>query len=195
MVYEGTFQDFHYINFDDYNYNFVSMSWGEIGLSYAYDFYESKNSKLTIGASAKLLLGYEGAYIAIENANYIFMGYNTLDVLNFNSEIAYSLPVGYEDIDENAIIDFGSSPIIKGIGEGIDIGLVYTKTETRSSSLDRRRICAQPYQPYKYRIGFSIMDIGGISFKKNAAVHSFDNQDAYWQNFDEISILMVLTRL
>jgi hypothetical protein len=186
VVYQGTFNDFHYINFKDYNYSFVSMSWGEIGLSYAYDFFESQNNKLTLGATAKLLLGYEGVYAAINNANYIFVGNNTTDIINFNSEIAYSLPVGYENLDENSIVDFGSSPIVKGIGEGLDIGLVYTKTESASSSNKRKRICAQPYQPFKYRIGFSIMDIGGITFNKKAAVQTFNDVNAYWQEFDTI---------
>lgn len=187
VIYQGTFNDYHFVNFNDYDYNFVSMSWGEISLSYAYDFYEYRNNKLTIGASAKLLLGYEGVYAAIENSNYIFVGNNTINVLNFNSEFAYSLPVGYDDLDENSIVNFASKPIVKGIGEGLDIGLVYTKTESPSQSMDRRRICAQPYQPYKYRIGLSIMDIGGLTFNKKAAVQSFNDVSAYWQEFDTIN--------
>jgi len=187
IIYQGTFNDFHFINFDDYNYSFVSMSWGEIGFSYAYDFYQFNNNKLTFGATAKLLLGYEGIYVAVNNANYIFVGNNTVDIINFNSEIAYSLPVGYENLDENSIVNFGSSPIAKGVGEGLDIGLVYTKTEASNPSVDKRRICAQPYQTYKYRIGFSIMDIGGLTFNKKAAVQSFNDVNAYWQEFDTIS--------
>jgi hypothetical protein len=187
VIYQGTFQDFHFINFDDYDYSFVSMSWGEINLSYAYDFYEFRNNKLTIGATAKLLLGYEGIYTTIENSNYIFVGNNTVNILNLNSEIAYSLPVSYDDLDENSIVNFASKPIVKGIGEGLDIGLVYTKTEAPGHSLDRRRICAQPYQPYKFRVGLSIMDIGGLTFNKKAAVQSFNNVSAYWQEFDTIN--------
>ncbi|HEY9115057.1 MAG TPA: DUF5723 family protein [Bacteroidales bacterium] len=186
VIYQGTFNDFHYINFNDYNYSFVSMSWGEIGFSYAIDFYEDNNNKLTVGATAKLLLGYEGTYIAINNANYVFTGYNAVNIINLNSEIAYSLPIGYEDLDENSIIDFGSSPIVKGFGQGLDIGLVYTKTESKISPVSSRRLCAQPYQPYKYRIGFSIMDIGGLTFNKKAAVQSFTDVSKYWQEFDTI---------
>jgi hypothetical protein len=186
IVYQGTFNDFHFINFDDFNYSFVSMSWGEIGFSYAYDFYESYDNKLTIGASAKILLGYEGTYAAIKNANYIFVGNNTVDIQNLNAEFAYSLPVSYENSDVNDILEFGSKPIVKGIGTGIDIGLVYTKNNFSRSNVDRRRLCAQPYKPFKYKVGLSVMDIGGITFKKKAAVHSFDDVSKYWQEFDTI---------
>lgn len=186
-IYQGKLDEFNYINFNDYNFNFVSMSWGEIGLSYAYDFYEYNDKKLTFGATAKLLLGYEGFYIAINNANYVSSVNNTVNILNFSSEIAYSLPIGYEDLDENSIIDFGSSPIMKGFGMGLDIGFVYTKTESPNSTVYRRRACSQPYQPFKYKLGFSIMDIGGLTFKKKAAVQSFNDVDKYWQQFDTIN--------
>jgi hypothetical protein len=188
VTYQGTFNDFHYINFDDYNYSTVSMSWGEIGISYAYDFYEYNFNKLTLGATAKLLLGYEGSYITVNNASYVFTGHNTVNIINLNSEIAYSLPISYEDLDENSIVDFGSSPIVKGIGQGLDIGLVYTKTEAPQSPLYGRRACTQPYQPFKYKLGISIMDIGGLTFNKKAAVHSYDNVSEYWQQFDTIQI-------
>jgi len=97
------------------------------------------------------------------------------------------LPVGYENLDENSIVNFGSSPIVKGVGESLDIGLVYTKTESSKPLVDKRRICAQPFQAYKYRIGFSVMDIGGITFNKKAAVQSFNDVNAYWQEFDTIN--------
>ena len=188
VLYQGTFDDFHYINFDDYDYSFVSMSWGEIGLSYAYDFYEYYKYKLTFGATAKFLLGYQGAYVAMNDANYIFSGYNTIDIINLNSEIAYALPVGYEDLDENSILNFGSSPIVKGIGQGIDVGLVFTKTEDLVFQQNDERACRKPYQSYKYKVGISIMDIGGITFNKKAALHKFDNVSKYWQQIDTVQI-------
>lgn len=182
-LYDGNYDIYNYINFDDYNYSFVSMTWGEIGFSYAYDFYKLNNQKLTFGVTAKLLLGYESFYTSIYNFNYIFSEGYTIDIINFNSDIAYSLPIGYEDLDGISAKDFGSKPIVKGIGQGVDIGLVYTKTETVGN--DRSSDDNPTFQPYKYRIGLSIMDIGGINFNKKAAVQSFDTS-AYWQEFDTV---------
>lgn len=188
VIYQGTFSDFHFINFLDFDYSFVSMSWGEAGLSYAYDFYEYNRNKLTIGITAKLLMGYQGTYVAMNNANYIFPGNNTIDIINLNSEIAFALPFSYEDLDESSIVDFGSSPIVKGTGLGLDFGLVYTKTESPVKPQTGRRACSQPYQPYKYRVGISIMDIGSVNFNKKAELHTFNNVSKYWRQVDTIQI-------
>lgn len=187
IMYQGTSQDYHFLNYNNNDFGIVSMSWGEIGLSYANDIYNYNKNKLTVGATAKILLGYQGAYVATKNINYMFTGNHTVNIQNLDTEVAYALPVGYDNPEQYDILNFGTKPIIKGIGLGLDIGFVYTRSLSPSYRVDRRRACAQPFIPYQYKIGISIMDMGGINFNKHASVHSFENVSANWQQFDTVT--------
>jgi len=70
FLYEGPeYKDFQGKNFNEKKYSFASMTWSELNLSYAYDFYERYDSRLTFGATVKGLFGHEGMYVAMRNAN------------------------------------------------------------------------------------------------------------------------------
>ncbi len=111
----------HNIEFDDYDFDFNTSAWMEIGLSYAYNFYSSYDQQITAGISVKKLWGYGGAYMATNNVNYIVVDDSTINIKNLNSELGFSLPVDYNNND------FLSSPTFRGSGVGVDIGAVYVK--------------------------------------------------------------------
>ena len=184
VFYEGIeFPDYHGLEFDDYNYSFVSMTWSEIGLSYAFDMVNYYDDKLTVGISAKALFGHEGGYGAIDHANFIIHDKNTVEFIDLDAEIAYSIP-----FDEEAVkLDF--DPIIRGYGAGVDIGFVYTKKESIYDYNGTRGICSKPYQDYKYKIGISILDIGSVTFNKGAVRHTFEDASLYWADYDTTHFL------
>lgn len=180
FFYEGlSFEQMQNIEFDDYNFSLVSMSWSEVGLSYAYDFYDLYSSRLTFGVSLKALFGYEGGYIAMKNVKYVVHDKTTVDFRNLDAEIGYALPVSYgEEVEANY------SPLVKGLGVGVDLGIVYTKLKSIYHYEGEDRLCAKPYNDYIFKVGFSILDLGGINFDKHAQKHNFDNVSVYWENFD-----------
>lgn len=184
IFYEGLeFPDYHNIEFDDYNYSFVSMTWSEIGVSYAFDIVNYYDDKLTVGVTAKALFGHEGGYIAIDHANYVVPNSSTVDFIDLDAEIGYSVPFNEEtnEIDLNTII--------RGYGVGFDIGFVYTKKESIYDHGGTQGICSKPYQDYKYKIGFSILDIGSVTFNKGAVKHTFEDASLNWQDYDTTHFL------
>jgi len=124
IIYEEIRDDrYHLIEFDDHNINFTGMTWSEIGLNYAYDIYDRYDNKLTIGLGLKALFGMEGAYLSARNINYIIVDHETMNVINFDADIGYSLPI------DNQTNDLRFDPLFKGYGIGGDLGLVFTKKD------------------------------------------------------------------
>jgi len=181
--YEGmNYQELHNIKFDDYDIDYQVNAWGEIGFSYAYNVIKYFDHQLTIGVSLKYLLGYTGAYVDIENIEYIVQNDSVINITNLKAEVAYALPIDY---DNNDFPDSG--PTIKGSGLGLDIGAVYVKRKYVDNKR-WRRLCGQRYEDYKYRIGVSILDIGRIKYKNNAQLHTYDNVSALWENYDTTNL-------
>jgi len=182
FMYEGmTYEKLQNIVFDDYNFNFSTMTWSELAASWAWDFMRPYKAKLTFGVNLKLNLAHDGAYAVNNRAKYIIYDPKTIQIYNYDAEIAYAAPINYDSTD--ILIE---GPFIKGIGAGIDLGFVYTRMK---SSIYRRggsKICSKPYEDYIYRIGVSILDIGAVSFNKNAQKHNYNDVSVYWAQFDTL---------
>ncbi len=182
IIYEGLYyKPYHGIERDDYDYSVTSMTWSEIGLSYAYNFYDLYSNRFTFGVTLKALAGYQGGYIDMRNANYVIIDDRSVDFKNIDADIAYALPVDY---GEDLIIN--TSPLFKGYGAGMDIGLVYTKLKSTLVYERDEKICARPYNDYLFKVGISFLDLGSISFTKNTELHRFDNVSKEWIDFDTI---------
>jgi len=182
LGYEGLdFKPLQNVNFNDYNFDFNTQGWMEVGLSYAYDIYQFIDEKITVGATIKGAWGYAGAYAQVNNADYIVLNDSTLNIKNLDGFMGFAVPVDYQTNDAPM-----NDPFFKGWGLGADIGITYTKQRYVGSKRFNEP-CEQRYEDYNYRIGLSILDIGRIKYKHNAQLHDFDNVSAFWQNFDTIS--------
>jgi len=182
IAYEDlSYPKFHGKEFNDSKYSIVSLSWSEIGLAYATNLFDRYGNRLTIGITAKVLLGYEGAYFSIRNANFVILDSRSVDFKHIDADIAYALPVGYGN---ELTTDY--APMIKGYGLGLDIGLAFTKLKSPIANEGDYKLCAKPFKDYVYRIGMSVIDIGSIVFTNDAALHEFNNVSKYWLDFDTI---------
>ncbi len=180
--YEGlSYPEYQDVEFDQAKYSIVSMSWSELGLSYAYDLYDLYRNRLTIGITAKALFGYEGGYSIMRHSNYTIYNSRSVDFKNLDAEFGYALPVSYEN---ELATDFG--PLVKGYGVGFDFGIAFTRLKSHKILKQESKLCAKPYKDYIYKIGFSILDIGGITFSKDAELHKFENVSKDWVDFDTI---------
>ncbi len=183
IAYKGIKNDsLHNINFIDYNINFSTAAWMEVGLSYAYNVFKYYNKQLTVGITLKKLWGYAGVYATSQNFNYILLNDSTINIKNMSAETGFSLPIDYNN---NSFPNKG--PFFRGSGLGMDIGVVYIKKKRGYQRWNGRELCTQPYEDYNYRIGVSILDIGNLKFKKNAQLHAYDNIIRYWKNYDTLN--------
>ncbi len=168
----------HNINFNDYDFDVASGTWFEIGLTYSYDVINFNRHKLSAGITVKPLFGLAGISGNFRNGDYIVLNDSTINFNNIDADLVYALPVDY---DNN---DVAGGPVVKGRGVGIDIGVVFSKKRYEIASHYRGRVCEKPYNPYTYKVGFSILDLGRINYKKNAQEHTFENVSAYWSSID-----------
>jgi len=180
--YEGLkFDALHNINFADYNFDFASGAWFELGLTYAYDIIKYNRTQLSAAITVKPLYGLGGVASSIRNGNYIVLDDSTINFINVDGDMAYSLPINYTD---NSIP--GGTPTVKGSGMGVDLGVVYSKKRHDIIKHYNVRPCEKPYNDYVYKVGFSILDIGRINYKQNAVEHTFNNVSAYWPSIDTL---------
>ena len=182
FIYEGLTYDYlQGVNFNDDNFDFSTLAWTEISASWAYDFKRIYKGKFTLGVSGKFLLGHSGAYSINNNANYIVHDPRNIEFFNYDSEYGFALPFDYNSFDPLYL-----GPYVKGYGLAFDLGIVFTKLKNSFPASRGRRLCSKPYEEYLYRVGISLLDLGGISFNKNAQKHTFDNVSVFWHEFDTL---------
>jgi hypothetical protein len=153
-----------------------AMSWGEIGISYSNTFYARGFDLFSAGITVKRLFGLGGMYINARQLDYMVPNDSTIDVKNLYAEMGLSLPVDY---NTNAAL---TSPVFKGGGFGVDLGVTYTRLSHYHQDQYYTSLCAKPYEDYLYRVGVALIDVGGIKFKHNTSKLVIDNRSSYWDD-------------
>ncbi|UZD22191.1 DUF5723 family protein [Algoriphagus halophytocola] len=132
-------------------------AWAEIGASYARIILDDENQSLKAGLTLKYLAGAGGVYgeSQLLTAQYS----NQTDLLTTSGELRYGYTSGFDSDD----INFSD---IKS-GFGADIGVVYEIKEQNVNTY---------YNPYKFRFGVSVMDIGAINYEQTTrSIYNMDN--------------------
>lgn len=161
-----------------------SLTWGELALNYSYLFRHSGNEYWSLGLSLKNLQGYAGAYATTTLMDYMVPDHDTLYVYHATGEGGISLPLDYQTND------FIKSPTFRGKGFGIDIGITYERKKSGIDNADDfQRLCSQSYEPYLFRIGISILDIGRIRFKENAMKFEVQDGSLNWPGISDYEFL------
>ncbi len=159
---------------------FGTLTWTEIGLSWAYMFSKYDRDRWSVGVSAKFLMGHAGAYVYMDNLTYFTPDDDNVYIRSMNGEAAYSLPVDYATNEVS-----GSK--VKGFGMGFDVGVSYIHTEKGHSNVKYRRLCQQRYEPYKFKVGVSLMDFGYIRFTDEARKYQYENVSGSFEQVDTLT--------
>lgn len=154
----------------------ATMQWFETGLSYAYNYYRYRFKSWSAGITLKPLFGVSSAYVFIDQVDYVVHNDDSASVYSADFRFGYSVPVDYES---NAL---NWPPFFKGSGFAIDAGLTFWNTTVGHSSMAFSSICEPRFEPYRYKIGISLLDLGYIRFSKEAETFSF--LDAHTEYFD-----------
>jgi len=133
----------------------AGMAWSELGINYSFSI-PMENGILGIGANAKLLNGYEGFYFANEQTT-------TIRQLQGDTIMMEGANFHFALTDGNAN-DSGEFQLSRnGGGFGLDLGAIMTIEGFGA--------------PYKWKFGFSLIDIGKITFSNNIQRHAFRNNE------------------
>jgi len=168
FIFEGlNYTPQHNIEFSAKDFKATSLTWGEIGISYATILHRKQKNFWTGGITAKYLSGINSIALDVANINY--------NVENDSNLYVRPITAKYGMVEPG----FGA-----GQGWSIDIGFNYKKM---LEDVDNYKPHDCEVKDYRYKVGISLMDVGNIKFNKNAVYQEYSNTEAYWSRFDTAS--------
>jgi hypothetical protein len=139
------------------NFSIASNSWGELGGTYARVLFDKGTHFLKAGVTVKYLFGVNTGYVKANNLSVQFNETNNTYTTSGSIEVGNTN--SFDDVEE----PFDN----QGAGFGGDIGFTY---EYRPAN---RINTSKGQNKYLYRIGFSVTDIGSMTYK-DATVDTYN---------------------
>lgn len=131
---------------DPFQMNIIGVS--ELGLNYVLQL-PTNNGEIGIGVSAKVLQGWEAAYIHSPE---------TFELTKLPGDSLSGLPFTFEyGLTTSNLNGDSFDPVANGRGVGLDIGFLYTIEDGSGS--------------YRWKIGAALLDLGAIRFDQSAQRH------------------------
>jgi outer membrane protein OmpA-like peptidoglycan-associated protein len=152
--------------------NINHLSWTEYGLNYSQVVLDQKEHFFKAGGKVKYLQGYSAAYMYTNNFSYNLVNEDTSQYLA--GDFAY----GYSKNIDQLVADGGGIPKASAkFGLGLDLGFVYEwrpDWEKRKYDMDNEtNLWRRDMNKYKARVGFSVLDLGGMRFEKGGLSRDF----------------------
>jgi hypothetical protein len=162
----------------------AGMAWLELGGSYARRLSESRDFLLTGGASLKLLIGYAGGHALSSGINYSVPYAANFTTTNLNMDYSHAV-----NSDKKPVSIF--NPL--GIGASMDIGITIMRKKGGKNPfygcpMLTRKTLASNNVNYKWKLGLSLIDLGGIQFANHAAVYSYSNVAYSWDSVTNVKV-------
>jgi len=191
LMVEGLeYEAFYDSNFVHNNFDLASMGWMEIGINYAQIISQWRMTEWAAGINIRRLMGFAGVSMYANSVDYTLINDTLIDIANLDAEFGFSIPINY---DSTAYYDQG--PTFKGKGIGVDLGFVFRKKKLLPNGSKPKRYCQDDFEDYHYKFGFSILDLGKITFKENAQAHIYENVSRNWYNVDTIDYISINSTL
>jgi outer membrane protein OmpA-like peptidoglycan-associated protein len=152
--------------------NINHLSWTEYGLNYSQVLHDQKEHFFKAGGKVKYLQGYSAAYMYTNNFSYNLVNEDTSQYLA--GDFAY----GYSKNIDQLVADGGGIPKASAkFGLGLDLGFVYEwrpDWEKHKYEMDNEtNLWKRNMNKYKARVGFSVLDLGGLRFEKGGLSRDF----------------------
>ncbi len=158
--------------------NINHLTWRELGFNYSQVILDEKKHFLKAGGRIKHLAGYTAAYMYTSNFSYNLFNQDTSQFLQ--GDFAYGYSQNFDNFFEGGV----SGAINKlfrrpssQFGIGLDLGAVYEwrpNWEKHTYEMDGKSgLSARNENKYKARVGFSILDLGGMRFQKGGLSRDF----------------------
>jgi outer membrane protein OmpA-like peptidoglycan-associated protein len=186
------------------NLSLQSMSWAEYGVSYARVLKEDNEHAFKVAGRFKIMQGIAAAYMFAKDFNYQFQHIDTTfiygsDTVHIDDEV---LSVAEVNVDYGHSANLYTDNVGKikydwkqaNPGFGMDIGFVYEwrpDYEKYKYDMDgEKNLWRRDKSKYKFKAGLSILDLGGIRFKKGEYSNNFKANVSLWDirklKFDSI---------
>lgn len=143
----------HGIRYNDDRLRAVGAAWTEFGINYAHILKAQGFSLLSAGVGLKYNLGHAAGALQIDAIDYTVLDTSRLAVHEASARYGFAMPA-----------------MRAGAGLGADLGVVYERTlEEADGYMPHRSSGGCDPLRYRYRIGASLIDVGGIRFRNGSA--------------------------
>ena len=146
---------------NDNQFNANTNTFSELGLTYAGTVWEGDGQRLLLGATAKLLLGYNAQYLINRGLNYRIAAEPNDPLGPFLEVNRLDATLGYTTFLQNRTLGPRTlfSPAAPGRGVGFDVGFTYVSQYDADSPA--------------LQVGAALTDLGGLSYTGEA--YRYDN--------------------
>lgn len=154
-------------------YSSAFASWLELGGTFGNIYKENEKKIIKWAATANVLIGQNGYLYEGRSFDFNSIDSSQLIIHNYNATFSHTS-------SENSLG-------FRGLGLSTTIGVTYIKNPNRGAfdcnmSNDKQR-------KYKYRLGFSLLDLGMIHYFNDATVYNVSNPNDYvWNGVDTINL-------
>ena len=142
-----------------------AMSWNELAITYSKELFKNKLQKMSFGVTPKFLYSNAATYLELENLEFTSPLNGDDRVMKLKASYGASSHLGTYQSSGWSWKPEGD------FGLGFDFGLRYERLSSHSSSPTYDGARGRRYKPrqllYSYRIDFTILDVGRVSFKES----------------------------
>ncbi len=159
-----------------------TMEWAEYGVTYGRVLKDNNEHFFKFAGRFKVLQGLGAAYMYLDKLDYKFDNDSILNI--YSSRAAYGHSTNFEFDGNNLKYKY-----VSNFSVGLDLGFVYEwrpKYKEYKYDMDNQTDLWMRYKnKYKLKIGASVLDLGGITFKKGALSNDFQANTTLW-NFRQL---------
>jgi len=171
-IYHGLgFNEQRSVQFDLAGPRMVSAAWTEASVSYAHLVMARDFNLLSFGATVRYMAGHAAASFNLNELSYTSTATSGLEVHRVSGSYGIAMP-----------------DAVAGSGVGGDIGMVYERTVDEADGYMPHR-SGRGCTPlaYQYRIGVSLLDLGGMHFA-GATAGTFDHGALSVENYNRTGV-------
>lgn len=131
----------------------IFTSWSQYGFFYSREIFNKNRNRLFGGITLNILSGKGSAYLDLSNLSF-----------NYSDEVITDIDLSFEmALSEEAdkLISGQGIPLFKKIGFGTDLGITYERLKNEQSG-----------SSYKYKLGFSVINLGKINYTNSTSISS-----------------------
>jgi hypothetical protein len=137
------------------------ISWMEAGISFGKKIKKGDDNVLLIAGTGKVIGAIAGGFMKTNSGSMNIINDTTVLLNDLKGELDYASPTGI------------ANPF-SGRGAGFDIGICYVSNPYSGKSSMNQVI----NKKYNYRFGISLLDVGLVSFTRNAKSYNIENPSA-----------------
>ncbi len=161
--------------------NLNMNSYAEFGISYGQILKDGDEDFFKVGITLKRVVGIYNAHANVQEANYdivndpLDLNKQVLRINNLKAEYGYTSEAAFKNSKPSIPWIFGTQSA--GSGWGIDLGFIYEyRPEVRKYTYREKGIrkLDPSKNKYEFKVGISILDIGGINYNNPSYVRNWD---------------------